>query len=121
MLRPTHHRYHCLGVDTVPKTVTEAVAQLASSDLPFRCFQMGPQPTGHLLLHVPHDDITAVVTHFHSHPVKLADGSVVPVDVIGRAGDSWLSEPTRTGSGRLPDPLPPEAGRARCARGGPNS
>ncbi len=87
--------------------MNEAVRQLAEGPLPFHCYGIGPLGPRRIHVEVPHDDVAAVVTHFETHPVTLSGTTLIQVDVVGRAANSWLSQPTRAGDASdALDPLP---------------
>jgi hypothetical protein len=98
---------HCRGVTAVPESIADAVAGLASKNLPFRVYRLGSQE-GRVAIRVSAADVDRVIAHFDRHPVELRDGTVVPVDVGALAGDCWAVSP-ETGSVWAPDHPPPHA------------
>ena len=79
-------------MSTAPQNVADAAEALAARSLPFRVYALGAEGD-RIELHVAPSEVASVVAHFRAHPILLADGTAVPVDVLGRAGDSWISEP----------------------------
>lgn len=84
------------------RDLSEVAAHLTHLDLPFAWYVMGPGDHAIEFEVAPRDCVTAT-DYFVEHPLALADGTPVPVNVKPRRGDSWTSPPTRDASGRDED------------------
>jgi hypothetical protein len=76
---------------------------LVPPSFPFRFYELRSDDE-RIVLSVSPTEVESVRAHFEEHPITLDDGAVVPVDVLGRAGDSWIAEPT-AGPSSAPQPL----------------
>ena len=77
-----------------------ALDELDALDLPFE-FSIASQEDEYVELHVASNEVQQVVAYFEEHPFTLANGTSMPVKVVGLAG-GWISEPNEGGPAPLP-------------------
>jgi hypothetical protein len=69
-----------------------AAEELSGQDLPFAWYVLGPAGDG-IEVEVSPRDCAAAESYFDARPVRLPDGTEVPVSVRPRRGASWVVQP----------------------------